>query len=87
MASGLLLRPHQGITVGTPVRARDGIFAGAEGMVTELRHQCRVIITLSATHQCFSREVERDDLEVLKKPAAMQALKTMPAFGYSSLGA
>jgi hypothetical protein len=56
-------------------------------MVTELRHQCRVIITLSATHQCFSREVERDDLEVLKKPAAMQALKTMPAFGYSSLGA
>ena len=87
LASGLLLRPHQSVTVGTRVKVRDGIFAGAEGMVMELRHQCRVIITLSATHQCFSVEVALGDLEVLKKPVAKPVLKTVPAFGYSSLGA
>ena len=82
LASGLLLRPHQGVSVGTPVRVRDGIFAGAEGTVMELRHQCRVIITLSATHQCFSLEVALGDLEVLKKSVAKPVLKTVPAYGY-----
>jgi transcription antitermination factor NusG len=87
LASGLLLRPHQSVTVGTKVKVRDGIFAGAEGIVMELRHQCRVILTLTATHQCFSVEVALRDLEVLKKPVARPGLKNVPAFGYSSLGA
>jgi transcription antitermination factor NusG len=81
LASGLLLRPHQGVSVGTRVRVRDGVFAGVEGVVTELRHQCRVILTLSAVNQCFSLEVELSDLEVLKKPAATPGLRPAPAFG------
>ena len=82
LASGLLLRPHQCVTVGTWVRVRDGVFAGVEGMVTELRHQCKVIIALAAVRQCFSLEVELRDLEVLNKPAARPGLKPIPAYSY-----
>jgi hypothetical protein len=61
---------------------RDGVFAGVEGMVTELRHQCRVIIALAADRQCFSLEVELSDLEVLNKPAVSPGLKPVPACSY-----
>ena len=82
LASGLLLRPHPCVSVGTRVKVRDGVFAGVEGVVTELRQQCRVILTLGATHQCFSLEVEIDDLVVLKRPVATPGLKTVAGFGY-----
>jgi transcription antitermination factor NusG len=64
LASGLLLRPHPCVSLGTRVRVRDGVFAGVEGIVTELRHQCKVIITLAAVRQCFSLEVGIDDIQV-----------------------
>jgi hypothetical protein len=46
---------------------RSGVFEGVEGIVTEFRHQCRVIITLSAVKQCFSVEVDLGDIDVLRK--------------------
>jgi transcription antitermination factor NusG len=67
LASGCLLRPHPNVSLGTAVRVRSGAFAGVEGIVTEFRHQCRVIIALSAVHQCFSLEVELGDIDVLRK--------------------
>jgi len=82
LASGLLLRPHPRLAVGTRVRVRDGVFAGTEGVVTELRHQTKVILTLAAVRQCFSLEVEMDALEVMNKPAAKPGLRTIPAYGY-----
>ena len=80
LASGLLLRPHPCLAVGTRVRVRDGVFSGVEGVVTELRHQCRVIIALAAVRQCFSLEAELDDLEVLSKPLPKAGLRPIPAF-------
>ena len=68
LASGLLLRPHPNVSVGARVRIRAGIFEGVEGVVTEFRQQCKVIIALAAVQQCFSLEVELGDIEVLKKP-------------------
>jgi transcription antitermination factor NusG len=82
LASGLPLRPHPGITVGTRVRVRDGVFAGVEGVVTELRKQCRVIITLAAVRQCFSLESEIDDLIVLSKPESRPELNALPVYSY-----
>ena len=82
LASGLLLRPHACVSVGTRVRVRDGVFAGAEGVVTELRQQCRVILQLAATQQCFSLEVVSDDLVVLNKPVVAPTLNTVAGFSY-----
>jgi transcription antitermination factor NusG len=67
--SGLLMRPHPRISAGTRVRIRTGVFEGVEGVVTEFRQQCKVVITLSAVQQCFSLEVGLEDIEVVKMPA------------------
>jgi len=74
LASGLLLRPHPNVSVGARVRIRTGIFEGVEGMVTEFRQQCRVVLSLAAVRQCFSLEVDLDEIEVLKKPPASSPL-------------
>jgi transcription antitermination factor NusG len=70
LASGCQLRPHAHVSVGTPVRVCSGVFEGVEGIVTELRHRCRVIIALSAVKECFSLEAELGNIEVLRKTAA-----------------
>jgi len=57
-AKGLPLRPHPRITVGTRVRVRDCAFTGAEGVVMELRKQCRVVLTLAPARQCFRWKLE-----------------------------
>jgi transcription antitermination factor NusG len=82
LTSGLLLRPHTSAPVGTRVRVRDGVFAGALGVVAEFRHRCKVIIMLSGIRQCFSLEVEMDALEVLERPTVMPGLKPIPAFAH-----
>jgi transcriptional antiterminator NusG len=82
LASGLLLRPHPNVSVGTRVRVRDGFFAGVEGVVTELRRQCRVVLTLSAVNQSFSLEVEIDDLTILDKPPSVAGFEQVPVFSY-----
>jgi transcription antitermination factor NusG len=82
LASGLLLRPHPRVSLGTRVRVRNGVFAGIEGIVTELRHQSRVIVTLAAVRQCFSFEVGVDHLQLLNDPAGNAGIKPIPAFGY-----
>ena len=70
LANGLPLRPYGGLSVGTKVRVRNGVFAGVEGVVTELRKQCRVIITLAAVRQCFSLEAGIDELDVSEQARA-----------------
>jgi hypothetical protein len=80
LASGCLLRPHANVSLGTPVRVRGGAFAGVEGIVTEFRHQCRVIISLSAVHQCFSLEVELGDIDVLRKTVSRTGFREERSF-------
>jgi len=67
LASGLLLRPHPEVAVGTRVRILRGIFAGVEGIVTEFRRQCKVVIALTAVQQCFSLEVDIGNIAVLRQ--------------------
>ncbi len=76
LASGLLIRPHDGVAIGTKVRVRDGLFAGVEGVVTEFRRECRVIITLSGVRQSFSLEMDLGGIEVLDKRAFNSEPKT-----------
>lgn len=63
LAGGYTLLPHPWLNVGTRVRVRGGIFDGVEGVVTELRRQCSVVIELAAIRQCFSLEVGIDQVE------------------------
>jgi transcription antitermination factor NusG len=67
LASGQILRPQRCVPVGTRVRIRGGLFECVEGIVTELRRNCSVIIALSAVEQCFSLETDLSEIEVLGK--------------------
>ena len=85
LASGLLMRPHALVAVGTRVRVRNGVFAGSEGVVKELRRQCRVIISLTAVHLSFSLELELGNLEVIKEAEAKIGMKSALEYGYPSM--
>lgn len=76
LANGCLLRPHAPIEIGNRVRVIRGAFEGAEGIVTELRQQCKVVMALSLTRQCFSLEIDLADIELLDAPAA----RRLPSF-------
>lgn len=67
LACGDLLRPHGGAPVGSRVRVIRGPFQGVEGIVTDLRKTCKVVLSLSATRQCFSLEVDLTDIDVLER--------------------
>ena len=82
LEKGLPLRPHPSIGVGTKVRIRNGVFEGVEGVVTELRQQCKVIITLAAVRQCFSLEAEIGELQVLSKQDGQARIQPIPAYSY-----
>jgi transcription antitermination factor NusG len=68
--------------VGAKVRIRNGVFEGVEGVVSDLRQQCKVIITLAAVRQCFSLEADLDELQVLSKPEIQPRIPTIPAYVY-----
>jgi transcription antitermination factor NusG len=70
LASGCLLRPHFDLAIGARVRVRRGIFEGAEGLVREIRHQCKVILSLPGVTQYFSLEIDREDIDILCKTGA-----------------
>ncbi len=63
LASGYTLLPHAWLEVGTRVRVHGGVFDGVNGVVSELRRQCSVIIEVAAIRQCFSLEVAIDQVE------------------------
>ena len=70
LVTGCLLRPHACVDVGSQVRVLRGVFQGTEGIVTDFRQQCKVVMTLSVTQQCFSLEVDLADIEVLRRSSA-----------------
>lgn len=82
LAKGLPMRPHPAISVGTKVLIRAGVFAGVEGVVSELRKQCKVVLTLAAVRQCFALEADISEIQVLSKPETNQRIQTIPAYGY-----
>jgi transcription termination/antitermination protein NusG len=78
LADGCLLRPYLDVPVGTPVRVREGVFEGAEGVVSEIRQRSKVIMSLSAVSQCFSLEVDRQDIEVIRRVSAPSGFLPKP---------
>jgi transcription antitermination factor NusG len=72
LASGCSLRPHPAVALGSQVRVLRGVFEGAMGVVSDFRRQCRVVMAISATGQCFSLEVGLEDLEILHPPPASE---------------
>lgn len=75
--SGCVLRPHPGVSVGMRVRVCRGIFQDVEGIVTELRGNCNVVLSLSSVEKYFSLQVEQDDVEILRESGSVQSPPTV----------
>jgi len=67
IATGCVLRPYPPIAVGTRVRVSNGVFAGTEGLVIELRSNCKVVVSMSAVNQCYSLEIDIRNVEILDR--------------------
>jgi transcription antitermination factor NusG len=81
LTGGLLLQPHPQVPVGTRVRILVGAFTGVEGVVSEMRKQCRVVLSLAAVRQSFSLEIGIDDLIILDHPTGAPGTRIIPAYG------
>jgi hypothetical protein len=51
------------------VRISSGIFEGREGVVTDLRQSCKVVLALSGVEERFSLEMQLQDIEASTCPA------------------
>jgi transcription antitermination factor NusG len=74
LANGCALRPCTDVDVGTRVRVLCGIFSGVEGIVTRFCKQCRVVMTLQATGQRFSLEIDLDDVRICRKCVCLEKI-------------
>jgi transcription antitermination factor NusG len=81
LTGGLLLKPHSQVSVGTRVRILAGVFTGVEGVVSELRKQCRVVLTLAAVQQSFSLEIGIEDLLILDGATTIPEMSIISAYG------
>ena len=76
LASGCVLKPHPGVSLGMRVRVCRGVFQDVEGVVTELRRDCNVVIALAAVQQYFSLQVDLRGIEVLSRTGAVGRMPT-----------
>ena len=57
--SGLRVEPWAYLDVGQRVRLEEGPLAGLEGILLDIRKQCRVVVSLSLLKRSVSVEIER----------------------------
>ncbi len=57
--SGLLIKPWPFLEVGQRVLIEHGPLAGIEGILDELKGQCRLIVSIHLLQRSVSAEVER----------------------------
>jgi transcription antitermination factor NusG len=63
--SGLRIEPSAYLDVGNKVRLEEGPLAGLEGIVVEVRKQCRVVLSLTLLKRSVAVEVDREWLSPL----------------------
>jgi transcription antitermination factor NusG len=68
IGSGLRVRPWPFLHVGQHVRIDHGPLAGVEGILTEIRNECRLIVSIPLLQRSVAAEVERDWLTSIPQP-------------------
>lgn len=74
--SGLRMEPWAYLDVGQRVRLEEGPLAGLEGILVDIRKECRVVVSLSLLKRSVSVEIERHWLSPVgatRAPAYMRA--------------
>ena len=65
LTQGHSAQPHRFLTVGRRVRITGGPFAGLEGVLTRVKSNLRVVLSVELIQRSTSVEVDADYLECL----------------------
>jgi transcription antitermination factor NusG len=82
------VQPHSFLDRGDQVRVLSGPLAGLTGILTRLKNQCRVIISLELLHKSAAIEIDLADLERIgsSAPPKISALPPADSWRASRLG-
>ncbi len=69
LASGIPFVHHPFLRCGARVRVRDGAFAGVEGILTMVRNQRRLVLSVEMLCQSIAVEIDAARVEVIRPPA------------------
>jgi transcription antitermination factor NusG len=64
------IEPHPYLTVGERVRIKAGVMTGVEGILVRQKNDLRVVLNLDTIMRSVAVEVDADDIEPAKAPAA-----------------
>lgn len=63
------IQRHQDPVIGDSVRIVSGLFSGIEGVLTHIKAQFRVVVTIESIRQSVSIELGRDEVEPIHRRA------------------
>jgi transcription antitermination factor NusG len=77
--SGVVYEPHPYVTVGQFVQVEQGSLCGLTGLVTDLRHDSRLIISVNLLMRSVSVEIDRAWVKPIGNPPAQRFLAPVVA--------
>jgi transcription antitermination factor NusG len=78
VASGLLYEPYPYVTVGQTVEVEQGSLSGLTGIVTHLKNQARLIVSVNLLMRSVSVEIDRTWIRPVGKAAARERYLATP---------
>ena len=63
LARGSKPEPHPFLQSGERVRVKSGALAGLEGVVTRLKSECRIVVSITSIYQSVAVEIDANLLE------------------------
>jgi transcription antitermination factor NusG len=80
--SGLRVEPWPYLKVGQAVRLEDGPLAGLEGLLIEVRKQCRIVVSVVLLRRSTAVEIDRNWVRPLDRAPANIAAQAQPLSGF-----
>ena len=78
------VQPHSFLDRGDQVRVLRGPLTGLTGVLTRVKNQCRVIISLELLHKSAAIEIDLSDLERIGAPSSPKVSSRPPADSWAS---
>jgi transcription antitermination factor NusG len=79
VSSGVTYQPHPYLAVGDSVRVEHGALAGLVGLITQVKNDFRLIISVNLLMRSVSVEIDRSWVDPVREPLRERFLAELPA--------
>jgi transcription antitermination factor NusG len=86
VSSGVLYQPHPYLTVGDMVRVEHGALSGLVGLITQVKNDFRLIISVNLLMRSVSVEIDRSWVDPVRSPIRERSLAGLPEPSLSATG-